>query len=214
MKKFLATALIAGALFSFSHAAEKDKFQFGIKMGAQFSKLKGESEIANFESGNAKNLVGPTLGFIFEIPVHANFEIRPELNFGSQGQRLNLPADHVFSLWMGYIQVPVLFRGQFGSDKVRGFLQAGPQFGYGAFALTRLRKGRENLERESLTFEELRLKPFDAGISLGIGVEFPAAKGMELEVRYYGGLTDINDTGIESFKTKNQSLHLTLGFKF
>lgn len=214
MKKLLTTAIIAAALLTSSHAAEKDKFQFGIRMGAQFSKLKGESEIANFESKNAKNLVGPAFGFIFEIPVHANFEIRPELNFGSQGQRFDLPADHVFSLWMGYVQVPVLFRGQFGSDKVRGFLQAGPQFGYGAFALSRLRKGSEKIEKESLTFDELKLKPFDAGISLGLGVEFPSVKGMELEVRYYGGLTDINDTGIESFKTKNQSLHLTLGFKF
>lgn len=212
MKRLFATALLAGALFGTAQAAEKDDFQFGIRMGAQFSKLKGESDF-NFESKNAKSLVGPAFGFIFEIPVHANFEIRPELNFGSQGQKFSVSNGN-FNYWMGYVQVPVLFRGQFGSEKVRGFLQAGPQFGYGAFILARAKDNNGNKEKDSYTFKDQKLKPFDAGITIGAGVEFPAAKGIELEVRYYGGLANINDYGIDGLKTKNQSIHTTVAFKF
>lgn len=215
MKKIIASALLVGSLFSAAHAAEKDDFQFGIRMGAQFSKLKGESDLGpNFESKYAKSLVGPAFGFIFEIPVHANFEIRPELNFGSQGQKFALPGDIKVNNWMGYVQVPVLFRGQYGSDKVRGFLQAGPQFGYGAFILSRAKDGNGNKEKEADSFSDQNLKPFDAGIAIGAGVEFPAANGIEIEARYYGGMANINDYGIDGLKTKNQSVSLTVAFKF
>ncbi len=214
MKKLLATTLLAGALLGTAQAAaEKDDFQFGIRMGAQFSKLRGESDF-NFESKYSKALTGPAFGFIFEIPVNAYFEIRPELNFGSQGHKFALPNDVNYNYWMGYVQVPVLFRGQFGSDKVRGFLQAGPQFGYGAFILARAKDGNGNKEKDSYSFKDQSLKPFDAGITIGAGVEFPAAKGIELEVRYYGGMANINDYGVDGLKTKNQSIHTTVAFKF
>ncbi|MCO5234447.1 MAG: PorT family protein [Chitinophagales bacterium] len=215
MKKILASALVFTMLLGVSQAAEKDDFQFGVRMGAQFSKLKGESTKGEeIQSQYAKNLVGPAFGFIFEVPVNAYFEIRPELNFGSQGQRFKYPGDAVFSSWLGYVQVPILLRGQYGSDKVRGFVHVGPQFGFGAFNLTRLKKGSEKIEKESYSFKDQKLKPFDAGLSVGAGVEFPTAKGMELEVRYYAGLANINDYGIDGLTTKNQSLHVTLNVKF
>ncbi|MCZ2394448.1 MAG: PorT family protein [Chitinophagales bacterium] len=213
MKKILASALIFTMLLGVTRAAEKDDFQFGVRMGAQFSKLKGSNVGGGgFTSQYAKNLVGPAFGFLFEIPINSFLEIRPELNFGSQGQRFKMPNDLVFSSWLGYVQVPLLLRGQYGNDKVRGFVHVGPQFGFGAFNLTRLKKGSEKVEKESYSFKDQHLKPFDAGLSVGAGIEFPAAKGMEVEVRYYAGMANISD--IKGVETKNQSLHLTLNVKF
>jgi hypothetical protein len=45
MKKLLSTILLAAVLVGSSSAADKDDFQFGIRMGAQFSKLKGSAEV-------------------------------------------------------------------------------------------------------------------------------------------------------------------------
>lgn len=215
MKKILASTLILCMMVGVIHAQEKDDFQFGVRMGAQFSKLKGESVNSsnNFESKYSKSLIGPAFGFIFEIPVNAYFEIRPELNFGSQGQRFK-NGKNVYSKWMGYVQVPILLRGQYGNDKVRGFVHVGPQFGYGTFILDRFRNGSDIISKTSKSFKDSPFKPFDAGIAIGVGAEFPAAKGMEVEARYYGGFTDINDSPITTFKTRNQSVHLTVAFKF
>lgn len=215
MKKLFATLLLAATLIGVSQAAEKDDFQFGIRLGMQFSEVKGFSENGNsFTSKNAKSLAGPAFGFIFEIPITSYLEIRPELNFASQGQKFDIPNIGKRNFWMGYVQVPVLLRGQFGNEKVRGFVHVGPQFGYGTFILDRVKLENGDKDKESYTFKERKLKPFDAGITFGTGVEFPAAKGMELEVRYYAGLANINDYGVDGLKTQNRSLHLTLAFKF
>ena len=212
MKKILATTFLSlGLLIGFAHAADKDDFQFGVRMGAQFSKVKGE--IGGSVSDNKNSLVGPAFGFLFEIPVNAYLEIRPELNFGSQGQRVKT-GGNVFSYWMGYVQVPVLVRGQYGNDKVRGFLQLGPQFGYGAFILSRLKMSNGDKEKDSYTFKDQHLKPFDAGLSLGVGAEFPAVKGIEIEARYYKGFSNISDVNIPNVSAKNQSISLTVAFKF
>lgn len=215
MKKLLASLILVSIILGTSHAAEKDDFQFGIRMGAQFSKLKGEStDGPGFESKYLKSLAGPTFGFIFEIPITSYLEIRPELNFGSQGFKFAFPNDSKYNFWMGYVQVPVLIRGQFGGEKVRGFVHVGPQFGYGTFILERTKDANGEKDKKSHTFKDAKLKPFDAGLSVGAGVEFPAAKGMEVELRYYAGLKDINDNPLFKDKSKNQSLYLTVAFKF
>jgi opacity protein-like surface antigen len=215
MKKLLSTILLAAVLVGSSSAADKDDFQFGIRMGAQFSKLKGSAEKGpNFESKNSRSLAGPTFGFLFEIPINEYLEIRPELNFGSQGQKFDIPNVGKYNYWMGYVQVPILIRGQYGNEKVRGFVHLGPQFGYGTFILDRVKFEDGTKDKESYSFKEQKLKPFDAGIAVGAGVEFPAAKGIELEVRYYAGLANINDYGVDGLKTQNQSIYLTLNIKF
>ena len=215
MKKLFSTLLLSALLIGSSFAAEKDDFQFGIRMGAQFSKLKGSSEvISNSDKIDLKSLAGPTFGFIFEIPINEYLEIRPELNFGSQGRKFVDVRDTKYNYWMGYVQVPLLVRGQYGNETVRGFVQVGPQFGYGAFILDRFKDANDNKVKESYSFKEQKLKPFDAVITVGAGVEFPDAKGIEVEVRYYAGLTDINDYGIDGIDTKNTALYLTLNIKF
>lgn len=213
MKKLLSTLLLAAVLIGSSSAADKDDFQFGIRMGAQFSKLKGSAEVVtNSNKVNLKSLAGPTFGFIFEIPINEYLEIRPELNFGSQGRKFTDEKDTKYNFWMGYVQVPILLRGQYGNEKVRGFVHLGPQFGYGAFILDRFKDKDGNKDKESYTFKDL-YKPFDAGIAVGAGVEFPAAKGIELEVRYYAGLANIRKTDDE-YKSQNQAIYLTLNIKF
>ncbi len=213
MKKILTSTLALCMMIGIVFANGKDDFQFGIRMGMQFSNLIEKPSGLDEMSDYKKMLVGPAFGFVFEIPVLEYFEIRPELNFGSQGVRYK-DEDLVYSYWMGYVQVPIFLRGQYGTEKVRGFLQVGPQFGYGTFIMDRLRGKNIKTEKESYTFKESYMKPFDAGLSIGAGVEFPSAKGVELEARYYAGMKNISDSGLKGHSIKNQSVHFTLTLKF
>lgn len=213
MKKIF--SLLLAGLFAFTVAAgEKDQFSVGLKLGGMFSDVSGDYKKALPLGGQGewKRLIGPHMGLFFEIPIIEYLEIRPEISFGSMGNRA-VNGDVVLTTWLGYVQVPVLLRGQYGSDKVRGFVHVGPQFGYGLFVFDRLRNGSEVIEKTSDSFSDRKFKPFDAGITFGAGVEFPAAKGLELEVRYYNGITDFND--IEGGqKLTNNGLTLSLGVKF
>jgi opacity protein-like surface antigen len=215
MKK-LTTLMMACMLVLTVFAGEKDKFSFGVRLGGQFSDVEGDfKKVKPFlGAGDWKRLIGPTMGFVFEIPVLEYFEIRPEINFASQGNRA-INGDVVLTTWLGYVQVPLLLRGQYGSDVVRGFVHAGPQLGYGIFVFDRLRNGDEVIEKTSDSFSDRNWKPLDVGFSIGAGVEFPSAKNLELEVRYYKGFTDFNDVDVQGASAlKNNSLTLSLGVKF
>jgi hypothetical protein len=213
MKKlsvFLLTALMGFSVM----AGEKDQFQVGLKLGGMASDITGDFKktLPFAGQGEWKRLLGPQIGLFFEIPIMEYLEIRPEVNFGSQGNRATL-GDAVLTTWLGYVQVPVLLRGQYGNDNVRGFVHVGPQFGYGVFVFDRLRNGSEVVEKTSDSFSDRKFKPFDAGLSFGAGVELPAAKGLELELRYYTGFTNFND--IENApELTNNSLMFSLGIKF
>jgi hypothetical protein len=193
-------------------AQDKDKFNFGFRMGVSFA------DVSPNELKDAKKLVSPTAGFLFEIPILEYLEIRPELNFGSQGFRIKT-GSNVYSRWLGYAQVPILIRGQYGNDKVRGFVQAGPQFGYGAFVLDRsMNKDTDDKEKDSYTFDELKYNAFDMGLAGGVGVEFPKAGHLELELRFYKGFSDLNDWGSGgrpdgTDKLTNNALTVSLAFK-
>jgi hypothetical protein len=215
MKKisvFLLTALMGFSVM----AGEKDQFQVGLKLGGMFSnvssELKNAKPVISGEIGDWKKLIGPQIGLFFEIPIMEYLEIRPEVNFGSQGDRA-VAGERVKTTWLGYVQVPVLLRGQYGNDQVRGFVHVGPQFGYGVFVFDREKNGSEVINKTSDSFSDRNWKPFDAGISFGAGIELPAAKGLELELRYYAGLTNFSD--IENApEIKNNSLMFSLGIKF
>lgn len=92
-------------------------------------------------------------------------------------------------------------------------MHIGPQFGAGAFVFDRLRNGDEVIEKTSDSFSDRNWKAFDAGIAFGAGVEFPTAKGLELEVRYYKGLSDFQNNELLP-SIKNNSLQFSLGVKF
>jgi hypothetical protein len=215
MKKlsvFLLTALMGFSVM----AGEKDQFQVGLKLGGMISDVTSDFKkikpVVLGDVGDWKKLIGPQIGLFFEIPIIEYLEIRPEVNFASQGFRA-ISGDKVESTWLGYVQVPVLLRGQYGNDNVRGFVHVGPQFGYGVFVFDREKNGSEVIEKTSDSFSDRKWKPFDAGLSFGAGIELPAAKGLELELRYYTGFTNFND--IENApELKNNSLMFSLGIKF
>ena len=215
MKK-LTTLLLLCMVLMTAKAGEKDDFSFGIKLGGMISDVdtdfKKVKPTVLGDVGDWKKLIGPQFGFIFEIPVLEYFEIRPEVNFASQGNRA-VAGEKVLSTWLGYVQVPILLRGQYGSDVVRGFVHVGPQFGAGIFVFDRERNGDEIIDKTSDSFKDRNWKAFDAGIAFGAGVEFPSAKGLELELRYYKGLSNFeNKEGAPSIK--NNSLQFSLGVKF
>lgn len=215
------------SIFSHSMAGEKDKFQFGAKVGLNLSdqKFTGKKEFADLNGGDWKMLPGFTLGFIGEIPLASFLEIRLESIFASQGRQYVTKVDgdnwEKNSIVYGYVQFPVLLKGQFGNGNVRGFVNVGPQFSVGVIGLYRDKfktDGERDSETETFNFKEENLKRFDMGLDGGIGIELKES-GFEIEVRYYQGFTDIADygdgerpSGVDKFT--NSGLSVNLGFKF
>lgn len=191
-----------------------NRYTLGFKIGSVISDIESDLRSTNpfNNSSNLKKLIRPQFGLFFEIPINRKFEIRPEVNFASQGIRA-VNSNIVLSTWLGYVQIPILIRGQKSFGSIILFSQFGPQIGVGIFVIDRLKIGDEVVEKTTDSFNDRNWKSFDAGIALGAGVEFPKAKGLELEVRYYKGLTNFeNQAGAPELK--NNSLQFSLGVKF
>ena len=124
-------------------AGGKDKFQFGVKVGLNLAdqNFTGKKEFDQANEGSWNLLPGFTLGFIGEIPLASFLEIRLESIFASQGRQFSYKLDkdnwEKNSIAYGYVQFPVLLRGQFGNEKIRGFVHAGPQISVGVIGLYR-----------------------------------------------------------------------------
>lgn len=208
-------------------AGGKDKFQFGVKVGLNLAdqNFTGKKEFDQANEGSWNLLPGFTLGFIGEIPLASFLEIRLESIFASQGRQFSYKLDknnwEKNSIAYGYVQFPVLLRGQFGNEKIRGFVHAGPQISVGVIGLYRDKfkiDGTRDSETETFNFKEEDLNRLDVGIDGGAGIEFKRS-GFEIEVRYYKGLTDIVDygdgerpNGVSKFT--NSGISVNLGFKF
>lgn len=212
------TTLLAGA---------KDNFQFGIKVGLNLAdqNFTGKKEFEEANNGNWKMLPGFTIGFMGEIPLASFLEIRLESIFASQGRQFYTKIDkdnwEKNSIAYGYVQFPILLKGQFGNSKIRGFVNAGPQLSVGVIGLYRDKfktDGTRDSETETFDFKEESLNRLDVGIDGGAGIEFKKS-GFEIEIRYYKGLTDIVDYGDGTrpdgvSKFTNSGLSVNFGFKF
>lgn len=113
MKKLfvLAILLIAG-----STTMNAQGIDFGVKAGANFSKLDGDGI-------DGDNLTSFHVGAVLELNLFENFSVQPEVMYSSQGTKLE---DEDIKL--DYISVPVLAKFYLISDKLS--LEAGPQFSF------------------------------------------------------------------------------------
>ena len=201
---------------AFAQDKTAEDFEWGIKFGMTVATQNYPGRGVGTDS-DIRQLIGPTAGFIFEIPINSWFEIRPELLYGTQGRRWkgDVPGGRYVQVEnFGYLQIPVLAKFKHGNEKVTGFVNIGPQFGVALFGVDRFRfipdNGEVQKERSSINFEATERRRFDAGLDFGLGMECNKT-GIEVEARYYLGLADVWDIPV---KATNRSFTLALGWKF
>lgn len=145
-------------------------------------------------------LMGYMGGIAFRYAEEKNFGLLAELNIEQRGWKEDFEeAPFAYSRKLTYIQVPIMTHIFFGSTKVRGFFNAGPEIGYmigesttANFDVNNIAniEGFPNVNRNN---DQLTLpikNKIDYGISVGTGIEFIAKRkhSILLEGRFYYGL--------------------------
>ena len=157
MKKLI---VLSFCFLAFSMHVEGQIVKFGIKAGANFSNLDGNSI-------NSNNLTSYHVGIMSQIKVLPNFAIQPEALFSSQGAKVDGAND--FEL--DYVAVPVLAKFYLITDVLS--LEAGPQFSF--------------LVNSNLP-DTYETQSFDFGAAGGLGLNI--TKSFVAQARYVVGLSD------------------------
>lgn len=204
--------LLALALFGFGPLAmaqdgdptNRVKVSLGPKIGMNFSKLDGES----WESGYQTNLLGGVW-----ISVHGErFGIQVEGLFSQTTYTTGQDFDEIYKQYLeagkdslqngmfrlNYFNIPVLAQIKLIN---RIWLQVGPQYS-GLVSV----KDVDNFVKDA---ESL----FKSGtISLVTGLHIDLTRHLNIGGRYVIGLSDVENTGMESWKQRDIQVHL--GYRF
>jgi hypothetical protein len=221
MKKFfLLTALACCACGAFAQVS------IIPKVGVNFANA-SLSE-SNFLEGGKSSLIGLTggLGFNFSLTSDNFLSIQPEILYSQKGFSsastglVTYDGDYRLS----YLEIPLLVKINFGGEKVRLYVNAGPSIGY-------LLSGRVNGRvsalgilgtsiDESIEFtdsptpldiRQLDANRIEAGLNFGggLGYAFAGSTALFVDVRYNMGLTDFNNQE----QSKNRVIALTAGLQ-
>ena len=195
MKKvFLSLGLLVGVV-----GAANAQARFGIKAGVSLA-----SETANsIPGGNKKNLVGLTVGGMADIAFNDLLSFHPELLYSQKGVRYESGSEYIQAR-TSYIDLPLLLRVNTNGL----FFEAGPQLGFlvgqnNEYNLGALGSGSNSKSDGT--------RKVDFGYIAGLG--YRMEQGLEIGLRYNGGLADLNDPS-GSTKTYNSVFQFQVGYLF
>ena len=174
MKNLLRTFILFVMAFSITYVYAQS-VNFGVRAGINLANV----EVEGFGVSSSADLrVGVVLGAFADIGISENFSVQPELQFIQKGFKNN---DNDDKLLLNYLEVPVLAKYSFGAGATRGFVQAGPSFG---FALSS--NAESGGVKEDIDFDQDGVKRGDVGLTFGAGVDFGA---IFIDFRYTLGLS-------------------------
>ncbi|WP_158974043.1 porin family protein [Cellulophaga sp. L1A9] len=184
MKKVVALLVFMTAGSSLFAQSWSDKFQIGVKGGANFATVAGD----DFDSPDSRTSF--YAGLVAEAPLTETLSIQPEVFYSGQGFDLNDNANGADAEYqLDYIQVPVLLKVYL----VDGLnIQAGPQFGF---------KVNEEVDFQPTNddgdIDTDAVRDFD--FQLTSGLEYKFAESFFIQARYTYGFSElIKDTDVHN----------------
>lgn len=194
MKKFvLSLSLLAGV----TGVVQAQEARFGVKAGVSLANVTGK------DVSNNKNLVGATAGVMADFSFSDLISLHPELLFSQKGVKAeeNGGTEQTRTT---YLDVPLLLR-----IKADGlFFEAGPQVGF--LIAQKYEFNVPGVGSGSSTSTDGTRK-VDVGYIAGVGYQLP--QGLELGIRYNGGISDLNDKSSGS-KVRNSVFQFQVGYLF
>jgi hypothetical protein len=198
---------------------------FGFLVGGTAAKVTDvDLSSADVFNGTATltNRYGFQAGAFLNYVMKDRLSLQPELHYIQKGTVLDIDnlgdASGSLTLSLGYIEVPLLVRMDFGKrDAWRPFITVGPTVAYRAGCEAELKSGGAKLalECESLEDEGVTFDPFektDLGISAGVGVAGKlGGLPMLTQLRYGRGFTTIVKNPQDNQSPKNSVFSLVLG---
>lgn len=159
---------------------------WGVEVGLSSAKLSIKDD------DDAKSLSGFTAGITYDFPIASvpNFSIMPGLFYVPKGLSYS-DDDYKVKFRAHYLELQVAAKYAYPlpvlNNDLKVFALAGPYFAYGIADGVSVSSDEDDYEVKSL-FDVY--KRFDAGLVLGLGVEY---KQYSLTFRYGLGLMNIND---------------------
>lgn len=167
---------------------------WNAKVGMNFSNYTGDIDL------NTK--VGFKLGGGFEYALDEMWSLQPSLFLTTKGAKKD--ANSINAV---YLELPVMGAARFNvADNTNLVVTAGPYLACGIGGKIKLDAGN-NLEYKNDTFGDDALKRFDAGLGVGVALEFgKIIAGLDGQF----GLVDVQKAG----NPKNMNFSIVVGYKF
>ena len=187
------------------------EFSAGVSGGTTFSSVTFSPKVTQ------GMLMGATLGLTGRMTMGKNVGVQIELNYSQQGWKEeyeNFP-EYYYSRRIDYLQFPLYTRVQFGGDKVKGFINAGPQIGYMIGESTKENLNGEKPGRVNEQHDMPVEKKFEWGISGGAGIEVRTGIGyFTIEGRYLYSFGDIYSTKVtdDFWKASGQTITTKMSY--
>ena len=201
MKKIV---LSLGLLLGIAGVAQAQETRFGAKIGL------GLATITGSDIKEVKNLVVFNGGVMADISFSDLISFHPELLYSQRGAKSDgtyTGVTYTGTTRLGYIDVPLLLR-----IKASGlFFEAGPQLGILLSQNTEATVAYSGRSTTSSSSSTEGLRKLDFGYVVGVGFQLP--EGLELGIRYNGGLLDLNDPS-DSPKQYNSVFQFQVGYLF
>ena len=164
------------------------KFDLGIKSGSNFA-------TQNIKSiSGTKSITGLHVGVFTYIKLPLIFGIQPELQYSTQGTKIN--SSTIRSI--NYLNVPILVRSSFGPINIH----FGPQFGILTGAINEV----------SGIPTDIKDKFLKRDFSLILDVSVEPVDRFIFSVRYVKGLKNISDDDPFANETKNTTFQFSFGY--
>jgi len=220
-----AVALLSMPFVAMAQREYSPNFSIGVRGGATLSSMSFTPEV------HQNMLQGMTMGVTARYTEERFFGLIGEINLTQRGWKEDFVRDEApefeYSRTLTYVQIPLLTHIYFGSRRVKGFFNLGPEVGFmigDKISANFDYKNFESIEgfpQGYRTNEQLRMEvqnKFDYGIAGGAGIEFfiNRRNSIMIEGRYYFGLGNIYKATKRDYfaASRGTSIEVTLSYLF
>lgn len=216
--------------------------QMGGRVESRYGVLAGASinTITDLDRGlvgdlagqlSTRSRIGGQAALYARIPLKGALSLQPELHYTQKGGKVEvstMPQEFEaidFGLKIGYVEIPVLARLDFGSGTWRPFITAGPTIalrtmckftaGSGSTSISTSCDGEDFGEVEDSELSDDPVRKMDAGASVGAGLAGSLmGRSMFVQLRYNQGLTSIAKDAPSSVTPRNRGFAMVVGLGF
>lgn len=198
MKRQLLRFTAAAGILLAASAATASAQGFGVMAGVNSADISGD-DIDGSDIDARTGFVG---GIFWEKPLGSSISIRPELLYSMKGGTNTLAEDVTWE--NDYIQVPILFKWNFGSGATHPFILAGPSIAFNINC--NFTDGTDEASCDDVFGSDETSSTDFSGI-LGLGLQWNA---LDISARYDMGFTDV----INDVSGTNKTISILLGYNF
>ncbi len=216
MKRINVLFLLLSFFYSTTQAQE---VSVGLRAGATYFTIHND----DFNGAN-KFTMGLDLAIPVEVSFNSVFSIQPELHYTQKGASFDVMEDgqeQELTFRTDFLELPVLFKANYGTDAIRCFAFVGPSFGYAIKRQVIQDMDGSDAVKEEIEFinnGEAQDRRWELGAVGGIGVAFKAGPGaFVVDARYaLDFIDDVKFSGerpADLERSTNRGCTLSVGYK-